>query len=122
MKRFSKILVLAALGLGPTLPTTAATAQAREQTDAVRIVEVVVDGGYRPSRIVVREGERVRLRFVRRDYGPCTEEVVFPELGIRRTLPTNEPVLVDLPLLRAGEYAFRCGMHMIHGTLVVSPA
>ena len=74
---------------------------------------------YRPNRITAHAGERIRLRFVRHDYTPCTRDVVFPTLGIRRTLPTDEPVVIELPALEAGEYAFRCGMNMIHGTLVV---
>ena len=117
-----KILVLviglaAALGstaLGPLAPR----ASAQDAAEA-RVIEIVVDGGYRPNRIVIREGERVRLRFVRHDYSSCTREVVLPSLGIRRELPTHQPVDIDLPALRAGEYELRCGMSMIRGTLVV---
>jgi len=86
---------------------------------AVREVEIVVDGGYRPSRIEVSEGERVRVVFVRRDYSPCTREVVFPALGIRRELPTDARIVIDLGVLAAGEYGFECGMRMIRGTIVV---
>ena len=59
------------------------------------------DGGYRPARVEVAAGECVRLRFVRRDYGGCTREVVFPTLGLRRELPTGRPVTVALPALPA---------------------
>ena len=41
---------------------------------------------------------------------------------IRRELPTDVPVVLDLPALAAGEYAFHCGMKMIRGALVVQPA
>ncbi len=88
---------------------------------AAREIEVVVDGGYRPDRIVLTEGERVRLKLVRRDYSPCTREVVFASLGIRRELPTDVPVLVELPALSAGEVEFRCGMNMLRGVIVVEP-
>jgi plastocyanin domain-containing protein len=56
---------------------------------------------------------------VRKDYSPCTREVVFPSLDIRRELPVNEPVFIDLPALPAGEIEFHCGMNMIRGTIVV---
>ncbi len=95
-----------------------ASAQA-SATPAGRTIDIVVDGEYQPSRIVVQQGERVRLRFVRRDYGPCTREVVFESLGIRRELPTNQPVEIELPALTAGEHEFHCGMNMIRGTIVV---
>jgi plastocyanin domain-containing protein len=109
----------AALGLAPGMMPAAARAQA--PAGAVREVEVV-DGGYRPARVEVAAGERVRLRFVRRDYGGCTREVVFPTLGLRRELPTGRPVTVDLPALPAGETPFECGMGMVRGAVVVRAA
>lgn len=84
-----------------------------------RVIEIVVDGAYSPDRIVIREGEPVRLRFVRHEYSSCTREVVFPWRGLRRELPPHQPVTVDLPALAAGEYAFHCGMNMVRGTIVV---
>lgn len=110
------LLVLAAV---PNF-TARSHAQAAAQA-APREIEIVVEGAYKPSRIEVREGERVRLKFVRKDYGSCTREVVFPKLDIRRELPTNKPVSIDLPLLAPGEYTFHCGMKMVKGTLVVLP-
>jgi len=86
---------------------------------ALREIEIVVAGAYQPSRVELHEGERVRLKFIRKDYGSCTREVVFAKLDIRRELPTGKPVLIDLPALAPGEYTFQCGMNMIRGTLVV---
>ena len=82
-------------------------------------IEVVVEGVYRPDRIVVKEGEPVRLKFLRKEYTGCTREVVFPTLGIRRELPPMQPVEIDLGRPAAGEIPFHCGMNMIHGTVVV---
>lgn len=111
-------MVVAAALLGGALAPTGAAAQEAPQAP-VREVEVVVDGGYAPSRIELRAGERVRLRFVRRDYGGCTREVVFPTLNLRRELPTGQPVTVDLPALPVGETPFQCGMNMLRGSVVV---
>lgn len=111
----------AALGLAPWMMPAVARAQAPAGA-AVREVEVVVDGGYRPARVEVASGERVRLRFVRRDFGGCTREVVFPTLGLRHELPTGRPVTVDLPVLPAGETPFECGMGMVRGVVVVRAA
>lgn len=89
---------------------------------APREIAVKVQGGYSPDRIEVTAGERVRLVFTRTEYTGCTREVVFPELGIRKELPTNQAVTIDLPVLAPGTYNFHCGMNMIHGTLVVTAA
>lgn len=86
---------------------------------APREITVVVDGVYAPDRIEVQEGERIRLKFVRKDAGPCTREVVFPKLNIRRELPSDTATVVELPALAPGEYEFKCGMNMAHAKLVV---
>ena len=104
--------------------TFAHPAQAAEEAPSatqpeVRVIEITVQGTYQPDRIVVQEGERVQLRVTRKEYNGCTLEIVFPTLGIRRTLPTNETVVIDLGTVAAGEIPFHCGMKMIHGTMVV---
>lgn len=112
------MVLSAAMGLAPWIAPSAARAQAPAEAP-VREVEVVVDGGYQPARIEVAPGERVRLRFVRRDYGGCTREVVFPSLGLRRELPTGQSVIVEVPARTTGETAFECGMGMVRGVVVV---
>ncbi|MFN7145679.1 MAG: cupredoxin domain-containing protein [Myxococcota bacterium] len=111
--------LLALVALGATsfvaVPLVVDAAAAAEN---LREIPIVVNAGYTPSRIEVKAGERVRLVFTRTEYSGCTREVVFPELGIRRELPTNQPVAIDLPPLAAGTYAFHCGMRMIHGSVV----
>ena len=89
------------------------------EADAVRVIRIVVDGGYTPNRIEIVEAQRVRLEFLRKDSSSCTREVIFPTLGIEKELPTNEVVTVELPPLRAGEYAFLCGMKMVKGSIIV---
>ena len=106
--------------LGAALTVAPAVGHAQTPTDAGgREVEVVVDQDYQPARIEVAPGERVRLRFLRRSQGGCTREVVFPTLGLRRELPTGQPVVIELPALPLGEVPFQCGMNMIHGVVVV---
>ncbi len=124
MHKPTSLLPVAALSLaaltGAALTPDTAAADAQHMAE-VREIEVIVDGGYQPGRITVTAGERVRLRFIRRDHTPCTREVVFPGLDLRRELPTAQPVVLELPALPAGEYEFRCAMNMIRGLLVVLP-
>ncbi|AUX28689.1 MULTISPECIES: cupredoxin domain-containing protein [Sorangium] len=115
--------LFAASLFAPSLLVSSAAAEEAPtpSPQTVREIEIAVDGGYKPSRIVVTEGERVRLKLVRRDYSPCSREVVFASLGIRRELPTNVPVVIDLPALSPGEIEFKCGMNMLRGVIVVEP-
>lgn len=89
----------------------AATATANEVT-------IIVDGGYDPRTVRVAAGKPVRLVFDRKDTSSCSEEVVFPDFGIRRFLPTGERTTIELPAPAAGQYDFMCGMSMLRGTLV----
>ncbi len=120
MIRFLPFVALTALAATLfTGPTVAELVPAAHAEAPVREIAITVQGGYKPDRVDVTAGERVRLVFTRTEYTGCTREVVFPELGIRKELPTNQPVAIELPALAAGTYSFHCGMKMIHGSVVV---
>ena len=94
--------------------------RASAQSSAAAPIEVMIHGGaYVPARVSTRAGVPTRIRFVRHDSSPCTAEVVFPSLGLRRAIPAHGSVTLDLPALRPGEYPFECGMGMVRGTLIV---
>ena len=85
---------------------------------AVLEVTITVDGGYSPAAVRVRAGQPVRLVFDRRDTGSCSEEVVLPDFGIRKFLPTGQKTTIELTPPKAGKYSFTCGMGMLRGTLI----
>lgn len=82
-------------------------------------IPIVVHGGYSPGTVRVPRGARVRLVFDRQEDSSCSEEVVFPDFGIRRFLPAHEKTVVELTPTAAGTFGFTCGMSMLRGTLVV---
>ncbi|MPZ51368.1 MAG: heavy metal translocating P-type ATPase [Acidimicrobiia bacterium] len=90
-----------------------------EIRDGFQEVEITVKGGYVPDRIKVREGVPIRLTFDRRESGECTSQVVFPDFGVKESLPAFGKATVELEPDRVGEFGFACGMNMVHGTLVV---
>jgi plastocyanin domain-containing protein len=100
----------------------ASTLRVRGSSDEPRAIDIMVRDGYQPGAIAAREGERLRLTFLRWEKGGCTREVVFPSLGIRKALPTGTLVNVDLGPLPAGTVEFTCGMDMVRGRIVVEPA
>jgi plastocyanin domain-containing protein len=79
---------------------------------------ITVDGGYSPALIRVKAGRPVRLVFDRKDSGSCSEEIVFPDFGVRRFLPTGEKTIVEITPPTPGRYEFTCGMSMLRGALV----
>ena len=78
----------------------------------------VTQHGYDPPRLAIPANQPVKLAFTRDASPSCGSEVVFPTLGIRKSLPTNSTVLVDLPAQPAGEIAFSCGMGMFRGMII----
>jgi plastocyanin domain-containing protein len=91
----------------------AVAAPGRAQT-----VTIAVHGGYDPATVRVKAGAPVRLVFDRQETSSCSEEVVFPDFGIRRFLPAHERTTIELTAPRPGTYEFTCGMSMLRGRLI----
>lgn len=94
-------------------------ARATVGAGGVQEVTVRVLGGYEPAEVRVKRGAPVRLVFDRQETNGCSEEVVFPDFGVRKFLPPHRKTTVELTPERAGTYEFTCGMSMLRGRLTV---
>ena len=92
----------------------------RREVAAGSRITIVVDGGYAPDLILAKRGAPLTLVFDRRDTGPCTDEIVFPDFGVRRALPSGQRTEISIVPPRAGEFSFSCGMNMLHGKIRVA--
>jgi cobalt-zinc-cadmium efflux system membrane fusion protein len=102
-------------------PGPSETSRQEGQTPSAQNVTVTVgEQGFEPARLTVRAGVGVRLTFIRTTDATCATEVVFPSLGIRRSLPLKEPVVIELTPAKTGEVGFVCGMDMLKGAVVVA--
>lgn len=82
-------------------------------------IDITVDGGYQPSVISIPKGKTIKINFFRKDQSSCLEEVVLSDFKIKRYLPMNKTVTVEINPKRAGEFSFSCGMNMNHGKIKV---
>lgn len=82
-------------------------------------VNITVEGGYNPASVVIPFGKTTRLNFFRKDSSSCLEEVVLGNFKIRKFLPLNEKVTLEVTPQKKGEFSFSCGMGMFHGKLFV---
>jgi plastocyanin domain-containing protein len=96
----------------------AATASTEAAAGATPEIVITVDGGYSPNAVRVPAAKAVRLVFDRRDTSSCSEEVVFPDFGIRKFLPTGERTIIEITPPSPGQYDFMCGMSMLRGKLI----
>ncbi len=83
-------------------------------------VDITVEGGYSPEKISVPKGKKTKLNFIRKDSNSCLEEVVIGDFGVRKYLPLNEKVVIEINPQKAGEFTYSCGMGMFHGKIIVT--
>lgn len=83
-------------------------------------VDIIVQGGYTPEVIQVQKGQKTTINFTRKDPSSCLEEVVLGDFKVRRQLPLNKTVIVEITPEKEGEYGFACGMNMFHGKIIVT--
>jgi plastocyanin domain-containing protein len=78
--------------------------------------------GFSPTSMMLPKGAAGSLAtvtFVRTTDQTCATEVVFPDLDLKKALPLNTPVTVDVPSDAPRTLSFQCGMGMYKGALVV---
>ncbi len=82
-------------------------------------VDITVSGGYSPEVISIPKGKTTKINFLRTDPTDCLSEVVLADFKIRKTLPLNQKVSVEITPQKVGEYAYSCSMNMYHGKIIV---
>jgi plastocyanin domain-containing protein len=83
---------------------------------------VASEHGFTPPSLALAKGapgSMATVTFVRTTDQTCATEVVFPELDIKKPLPLNQPVAVDVPTDAPRSLTFQCGMGMYKGALLV---
>ena len=82
-------------------------------------VDIIVEGGYSPNVIAIPKGKTTKINFIRKDSNSCLEEVVLGDFHIRKYLPLNQKITVELTPQKSGEFKYSCGMNMFHGKIIV---
>ena len=116
--------IVAAAGLGVTGAAWTLFLRRTDKDDRAidtpaEVRRVRIRGSYEPSEIHVPAGSPSRLIFRREETAPCSERVVFPDLGLSVMLTPFEDVQIDIPAENPGVHEFTCEMRMLHGRLVV---
>ena len=83
------------------------------------VLEILVDGGYKPASIRLKKGKTTTLKITRRDPNSCLEEIILPDFKIKKFLSLNKEVEISIIPQKTGEFGFHCGMNMYHGKIIV---
>ena len=82
-------------------------------------VDILVDGGYKPSVIKIKKGQKITISLLRKDTNSCLEEFILPDFKISKYLPLNQKVEIEITPNKVGEFFFHCGMNMFLGKIIV---
>lgn len=92
----------------------------KEKEVAVKTeVDITVSGGYSPEVVSIPLGKTTKINFIRTDPTDCLSEVVLPDFRIKKELPLDKKVTVEITPEKKGEFGYACGMNMYHGKIVV---
>lgn len=90
-----------------------------EAVEVTGKVSILVKGGYKPDSLVIKKGVKTTLSITRKDPNNCLEEFILPDFKIKKYLPLNETVEIDITPDKVGTFGFHCGMNMYHGKIIV---
>lgn len=95
----------------------APNAMAKVATQIVKLT--VTDDGFEPSTVDVKPGTFVTLKVTRKTDSTCATQINIPSKKIKKDLPLNKEVTVEVGKLEKGEVRFACGMDMVSGIIHV---
>ena len=110
MKNIFAIMVLCLMAL-------TATAADKEKIQTINLS--VTEKGFVPDKISVKPGTYVILKVIRKTDSTCATEIKIAEKKIKKDLPFNKEITVDIGVLEKGKIRFACAMDMISGFIVV---
>ena len=90
-----------------------------ESTQDDGSVDILGDGGYKPSPIKIKKDQKIKISLLRKDENSCLEEFILPDFKIKKYLPLNQKVEIEITPKAVGTFRFHCGMNMFNGKVVV---
>ena len=97
---------------------TSASASAPRKT-ANQVDITITSDGFQPAEIQARAGVPLHLVITRTTDKTCAKEIVIKDLGVRKELPLNQAVAIDVTPKQTGQLRYACGMDMVSGVIIV---
>lgn len=114
-----KIIVTAASLLGIAFTYWFFLGKKEKEIQVSDSVDIVVEGGYTPEAISIPKNKTTKINFIRKDSNSCLEEVILGDFKIKKYLPLNQKITVELTPKKTGEFTYSCAMNMYHGKIIV---
>jgi plastocyanin domain-containing protein len=99
---------------------TSASASAPAAGKAANQVDITITSeGFQPAEIQAKAGVPLHLVITRTTDRTCARQIVIRDLGVRRDLPLNQAVAIDITPKQTGQLRYACGMDMVSGVIIV---
>lgn len=96
------------------------TVGAVQAADNIQNVSLqVTEKGFEPNKVDIKTGSHVVLKITRKTDDTCATSIEIKDKKIKKKLPLNKEVSVDVGVLAKGEVRFACGMDMFTGLIIV---
>lgn len=105
-------------GAMPNLSSADKTVPAKQLKDK-QTASILINGGYSPAQIEVKQGKPVELTFTGGKNIGCGGTVVFRSLKISKDVAVGKSVVIKFTPKTKGEIPFTCGMGMLQGKVIV---
>ena len=123
------LVAVLAIGIGLAVASFASVGDA-PQASSLAVAQVdgnvqevyirALDTGlYDKQEVVVKKGVQVRLHFSADVNSGCGKQFFVPDFGVRLLSVRGEEKTAVFTPARAGVFAYRCGMNMFRGKMVV---
>ena len=96
----------------------AVSTYANEPVTTVTVNLSVTEKGFEPNKFDVETNKPIKLNITRRTDSTCSTSIQIPSLKVKKDLPLNKTVSVELGKLAKGEIRFGCGMSMMDSGII----
>jgi plastocyanin domain-containing protein len=91
---------------------------AADSAETVVVNISVTEKGFEPNKIDVATDKPVKLSITRKTDDTCSTSIQIPSKKIKKELPLNKTISIDLGKLSKGEIRFGCGMNMMDSGMI----
>ena len=102
----------------PSLASSDKAVLAKQLKDK-QTASILINGGYKPGQISVKQGKPVELTFTGGKNLGCGGTVVFRSLKISKDVAVGKSVVIKFTPKAKGEIPFTCSMGMLSGKVIV---
>ncbi len=86
---------------------------AKEKSNLQVVELAVTESGFEPKSLKVKPDIETELKVTRKTDSTCSTQIQVPSKNIKKDLPLNKVVSINLGKLKKGEIKFGCGMNMM---------